>query len=100
MAEIDAQKDLLRAEFAIYTRRLELNLDRLKEKSASLLAQAGKNSDVINRLSAERDALRAEVLGIRTQLEALKRRLRKADERPADNQVYVVRRMTPRRIVQ
>jgi len=63
MAEILADKDLLRAEFAISTRRLELDVEQLKTKNASQLAELGKKGDAINRLNIElhavRDQLRA-----------------------------------------
>ncbi len=63
MAEILAGKDLLRAEFAISTRRLELDVEQLKTKNASQLAELGKKGDAINRLNIElhavRDQLRA-----------------------------------------
>ncbi len=62
-AEILARKDLLRAEFAMSTRRLEMNVEQLKTKNASQLAELGKKGDAINRLKIElgtlRDQLRA-----------------------------------------
>ena len=48
MGEIHAQKDQLRAEFAMYTRRLEMNIERLKARSASQLAELGKKDDAIS----------------------------------------------------
>ena len=50
MGEIHAQKDQLRAEFAMSTRRLEMNIERLKARSASQLAELGKKDDAISRL--------------------------------------------------
>jgi chromosome segregation ATPase len=58
MAEVRADKDLLRAEFATATRRLEIKVDQLTNNSASQLAELGRKSDAINRLKIERDALR------------------------------------------
>jgi chromosome segregation ATPase len=49
--------DLLRAEFAMSTRLLEINVEQLKTKSASQLAELGKKGDTINRLKIELDAL-------------------------------------------
>ncbi len=57
-AEILAHKDLLRAEFAMSTRRLEMNVEQLKTKNATQLAELGKNGDAINRLKIELGALR------------------------------------------
>ena len=53
MAEIQADKDQLRAEFAMSTRRLEMSVDQLKNKSTGQLAELGKKNDVINRLKIE-----------------------------------------------
>ncbi len=58
MAEILADKDLLRAEFAMSTRLLEINVEQLKTKSAGQLAELGKRGDAINRLKIELGALR------------------------------------------
>ena len=57
MAEILADKDLLRAEFAMSTRLLEINVEQLKTKSAGQLAELGKKGDAINRLKIELGAL-------------------------------------------
>jgi chromosome segregation ATPase len=57
-AEVLADKDLLRAEFAMSTRRLETILEQLRAKSASQLVELGRKSDAVNRLKIELDALR------------------------------------------
>ncbi len=63
VTETLAHKDLLRADFAITTRRLEMNIEQFKTKNASQLAELGKKGDAINRLKIElgglRDQLRA-----------------------------------------
>jgi chromosome segregation ATPase len=61
MAEILADKDLLRAEFAMSTRRLEASLEQLRAKSASQLVELGRKSDAVNRLKVELNALRDKV---------------------------------------
>ncbi len=53
MAEIQADKDQLRAEFAMSTRRLEMSVEQLKTRSTSQLAELGKKGDAINRLKVE-----------------------------------------------
>ena len=53
MAEIQADKDQLRAEFAMSTRRLELSVEQMKAKTTSQLAELGKKTDAINRLKVE-----------------------------------------------
>jgi chromosome segregation ATPase len=53
MAEIRADKDHLRAEFAISTRRLEMTIEGLKAKTSTQLAELGKKTDAINQLKKE-----------------------------------------------
>src|SRR6201991_3388160 len=53
MAEIQADKDQLRAEFAMSTRRLEMSVDQLKAKTTSQLAEIGKKTEAIGRLKLE-----------------------------------------------
>lgn len=58
VAEIAADKDLLRAEFAVSTRSLEMKVEQLKSKDASQLLQLGRNGSTINHLRIELDTLR------------------------------------------
>jgi len=53
MAEIQADKDQLRAEFAMSTRRLEMSVDQMKTKTTSQLAELGKKSEAIGRIKLE-----------------------------------------------
>src|SRR5262245_5269625 len=53
LAELKADKDQLRAEFAMSTRRLELQMDQLKAESAGQLAELGKKADAVNLLKGE-----------------------------------------------
>lgn len=53
MAEIQADKDQLRAEFAMSTRRLEMSVDQMKAKTTSQLAELGKKSEAIGRIKLE-----------------------------------------------
>src|SRR3989442_12457372 len=53
MAEIQADKDQLRAEFAMSTRRLEMSVDQLKAKTTNQLAEIGKKSEAIGRLKLD-----------------------------------------------
>ena len=77
MAELQADKDQLRAEFAVSTRRLELLIEQLKAESAGQLAELGKKTDAINLLkielrdkSAQIEALLANVASLQDQLNA------------------------------
>ena len=53
MAEIQADKDQLRAEFAMTTRRLEMSVEQMKAKTTSQLAELGKKSEAIGRIKLE-----------------------------------------------
>ena len=53
LAEIRADKDQLRAEFALSTRRLEMSVEQLKAKTTAQLAELGKKADAINQLKKE-----------------------------------------------
>jgi chromosome segregation ATPase len=84
MAEIQADKDQLRAEFAMSTRRLEMSVEQLKAKTTSQLAELGKKSDAINRLKLELGEKTATIFA----LEARERSLR--DQIRATEQEYSV----------
>src|SRR5450432_3539065 len=53
MAEIQADKDQLRAEFAMSTRRLEMSVEQMKAKTTGQLAEIGKKSEAVGRLKVE-----------------------------------------------
>ncbi|MGD0333432.1 MAG: hypothetical protein ABSA90_09270 [Xanthobacteraceae bacterium] len=53
IAEIRADKDQLRAEFAMSTRRLEMSVEQMKTRTTSQLAELGKKTDAINQLKKE-----------------------------------------------
>jgi hypothetical protein len=74
MKEIQAGRDLLRAEFAMSMRRLEISLEQLKDKSTGQVVELSKRDDVINRLKLQRYSLNVEVVALKSQLDALKMR--------------------------
>jgi chromosome segregation ATPase len=53
ISEIRADKDQLRAEFAMSTRRLEMSVEQMKAKTTTQLAELGKKTDAINQLKKE-----------------------------------------------
>ena len=53
VAEIRADKDQLRAEFAMSTRRLEMSVEQMKAKTTHQLAELGKKTEAINHLKKE-----------------------------------------------
>jgi hypothetical protein len=58
MSEILADKDVLRAEFAMKTRRLEMVIETLRNKNASQLVEIGRKNDSINRLKLALNTLK------------------------------------------
>lgn len=66
--EIQADKDLLRAEFAMSARRSEIIAEHLRNKMTNQAVELGKKSDIINRLNLERNELKAEIINLRTEV--------------------------------
>ncbi len=80
MAEIQADKDQLRAEFAMSTRRLEMSVEQMKNKTTSQLAELGKKSDAINRLKLELGEKAATIFALEARDKALRDQLRSTEE--------------------
>ncbi len=80
MAEIQADKDQLRAEFAMSTRRLEMSVDQLKTKTTSQLAEIGKKSDVINRLKVELGEKSATIFALEARERALRDQMKATED--------------------
>ena len=66
MSEIQADKDRMRAEFAMSTRRLEMSIKSFREKAAAQVVEINRNREELRRIATER-AERDEAL---SQLEA------------------------------
>ena len=80
MAEIQADKDQLRAEFAMSTRRLEMSVEQLKTRSTSQLAELGKKGDAINRLKIELGEKTAAIFALEARDKSLRDQLRATEE--------------------
>jgi len=80
MAEIQADKDQLRAEFAMSARRLEMSVEQLKNKTTSQLAELGKKSDAINRMKIELGEKNATIFSLEAREKAVKEQLRATEE--------------------
>ena len=80
MAEIQADKDQLRAEFAMSARRLEMSVDQLKSKTTSQLAELGKKSDAINRMKLELGEKNATIFSLEARDKAMREQLRATEE--------------------
>jgi chromosome segregation ATPase len=79
MAEIQADKDQLRAEFAMSARRLEMSVEQLKSKTTSQLAELGKKSDAINRMKQELSEKNATIYALEARETAVKDQLQKTE---------------------
>jgi len=80
MAEIQADKDQLRAEFAMSARRLEMSVEQLKHKTTSQLAELGKKTDAINRMKIEIGEKNATIFALEAREKAVKEQLRATEE--------------------
>ena len=80
MAEIQADKDQLRAEFAMSTRRLEMSVEQLKNKSTGQLAELGKKNEVINRLKIELGEKAASIFALEARDKGIKDQLRATED--------------------
>ena len=83
MAEIQADKDQLRAEFAMSTRRIEMRVEQLQVKTASQLAELGKKGDAINQLKIELSEKSAAILALEARDKTLRDRLHTTEEEVA-----------------
>ena len=88
LTEIQADKDQLRAEFAMSTRRLELSVDELREKAANQVIEIARKRDELARLAEESDdrvrvveELEARSAELRAQLKDREERLATASRR-------------------
>jgi uncharacterized coiled-coil DUF342 family protein len=64
MAEIQADKDQLRAEFAMAMSRVEMTVEQMKAKTTSQLAEIGRKSEAIGRLKFELGEKTAALLAV------------------------------------
>jgi predicted nucleic acid-binding Zn-ribbon protein len=80
MAEIQADKDQLRAEFAMSARRLEMNVEQLRNKTTSQLAELGKKTDAINRMKIELGEKNAAVFALEAREKVMKEQFRATEE--------------------
>jgi chromosome segregation ATPase len=80
IAEIRADKDQLRAEFAMSTRRLEMSVAQMKTKTTSQLAELGKKADAINQLKKELGEKTATIFALEARDKTLREQLRATEE--------------------
>jgi chromosome segregation ATPase len=80
IAEIRADKDQLRAEFAMSTRRLEMSVEKMKAKTTTQLAELGKKTDAINQLKKELGEKTATIFAFEARDKTLRDQLRATEE--------------------
>lgn len=93
LAEIQADKDRLRAEFAMSARRLEMSVQTYRDRATSQLAELGRAREETKTLAAERDA-RAKALAdmearageLRTELNRSQDEVQKLSRKLADSE--------------
>lgn len=80
MTEIQADRDQLRADFAVNVRRLETSVERYQNTTSQQLAEIGRKSDAVNRLKQamiEKDGI---IAALQTHHNALEQRLLATEE--------------------
>ncbi|MEL7428874.1 MAG: hypothetical protein AAFN43_02630, partial [Pseudomonadota bacterium] len=79
--EIQADKDQLRAEFAMSTRRLEMSVDQLRDRASNQLIEINRRRDEVNKLSEEGRERLAELRQLEKKSETLSRNLEERENR-------------------
>lgn len=83
MAEIKADKDQVRAEYALAVRRAEIEAEKLRETSNGQVAELARRTEKIRDLHAELDARAARIAGLEGAKAAVEDSLRASEERVA-----------------
>lgn len=79
--EIQADKDQLRAEFAMSTRRLEVSLEQLKERAAEQLIEINRRRDNVVSLEEEQAEKSSLISGLETHAEELGAQMRQTEDK-------------------
>ncbi|HLL26861.1 MAG TPA: hypothetical protein VKT73_04335 [Xanthobacteraceae bacterium] len=80
MAEIQADKDQLRAEFAMSTRRLETSVEQLKLKTTEQFAEIGRKNETIRLLKVQTEEKSAAAAALEAQDKTLREKLKSIEE--------------------
>jgi chromosome segregation ATPase len=80
IAEIRADKDQLRAEFAMSTRRLEMSVEQMKARTTGQLAELGKKTAAINHLKKELGEKTAAIFAFESREKNLRDQLRSTEQ--------------------
>ena len=80
ISEIRADKDQLRAEFAMSTRRLEMSVEQMKAKTTNQLAELGNKTNAINQLKKELAEKTATIFALEARDKSLHDQLRATED--------------------
>src|ERR1700722_9726849 len=80
IVEIRADKDQLRAEFAMSTRRLEMSVEKMKARTTTQLAELAKKTDAINQLRKELGEKTATIFALEARDRTMRDQLRGTEE--------------------
>lgn len=78
--EIQADKDRLRAEFAMSTRRLEMSVKEFKDRATTQILEINRNRDELRRIAAERDERNRAVSDLEARASELRDELRRRED--------------------
>ncbi|KQN75145.1 hypothetical protein [Devosia sp. Leaf64] len=84
LSEFRADKDQLRAEFALSTRRLEMNVEALRKRLAEQLSDVNQKRTDLGALKAERDKHLSVVTELETRQEELRARILELEKEGTD----------------
>lgn len=79
-AEIQADKDRMRAEFAMATRRLEINFKNFREKAAAQIVEINRNREELKQLMAERTERHEALTRLEVQSGEIRAELRRRED--------------------
>ncbi len=80
LAEIQADKDRMRAEFAMATRRLEINFKTFREKAAAQIVEINRNREELKQLMSERSERHEALTRLEAQAGEVRAELRKRED--------------------
>ena len=80
IAEVQADKDQLRADFAMSTSRLEMRVDQLTARTTSQQVELGRKTDAISRLKVELSEKAVTIVALEARARALQDQLRATED--------------------
>ncbi|QDZ00725.1 hypothetical protein FQ775_10190 [Nitratireductor mangrovi] len=80
LGEIEADKDRMRAEFAMSTRRLEMSIQAFREKAASQIIEINRNQEQLKKLASERAQKSDTITELEKQASELREELRRRED--------------------